>query len=172
MFIRTAAQMARAFGANFTALYVQTAEPAEKTPEDQARLQKHIRLAEQSGAEIVTTHSEDIALQIAEYARISEVTRIVIGKSMMDQGFFRKRRGWTERLTDLVPDLEIHIIPDSNIITIYLVGVMMTSILPSGYTCSVISSVISVVLFNYFLTEPSFQYQPASAEGRGCVGDF
>ena len=42
--IRTAAQMARAFGANFTALYVQTAEPAEKTPEDQARLQKHIRL--------------------------------------------------------------------------------------------------------------------------------
>ena len=216
--IRTAAQMARAFGANFTALYVQTAEPAEKTPEDQARLQKHIRLAEQSGAEIVTTHSEDIALQIAEYARISEVTRIVIGKSMMDQGFFRKRRGWTERLTDLVPDLEIHIIPDSNIITIYLVGVMMTSILTSGYTCSVISSVISVVLFNYFLTasdtvrvrfrlsgdlchhaghfhsdryacikikreckavcagcvpdENSFQYQPASAEGRGCVGDF
>ena len=152
--IRTAAQMARAFGANFTALYVQTAEPAEKTPEDQARLQKHIRLAEQSGAEIVTTHSEDIALQIAEYARISEVTRIVIGKSMMDQGFFRKRRGWTERLTDLVPDLEIHIIPDSNIITIYLVGVMMTSILTSGYTCSVISSLISVVLFNYFLTEP------------------
>lgn len=152
--IRTAAQMARAFGANFTALYVQTAEPAEKTPEDQARLQKHIRLAGQSGAEIVTTHSEDIALQIAEYARISEVTRIVIGKSMMDQGFFRKRRGWTERLTDLVPDLEIHIIPDSNIITIYLVGVMMTSILTSGYTCSVISSVISVVLFNYFLTEP------------------
>ena len=31
---------------------------------------------------------------------------------------------------------------------------MMTSILTSGYTCSVISSVISVVLFNYFLTEP------------------
>ena len=152
--IRTAAQMARAFGANFTALYVQTAEPAEKTPEDQARLQKHIRLAEQSGAEIVTTHSEDIALQIAEYARISEVTRIVIGKSMMDQGFFRKRREWTERLTDLVPDLEIHIIPDSNIITIYLVGVMMTSILTSGYTCSVVSSVASVVLFNYFMTEP------------------
>ena len=182
MFIRTAAQMARAFGANFTALYVQTAEPAEKTPEDQARLQKHIRLAEQSGAEIVTTHSEDIALQIAEYARISEVTRIVIGKSMMKQGYFHQRRVWTERLTDLVPDLEIHIIPDSdvyrryqkrkkfpewmelpswkelmltvlilaaatgigeiffrlgftdaNIITVYLFGVMLTSILTSGY---------------------------------------
>lgn len=201
--IRTAAQMAQAFQANFTALYVQTAEKTEKTPEDLSRLQKHIRLAEQSGAEIVTTHSEDIALQIAEYARISEVTRIVIGKSMMKQGYFHHRRVWTERLTDLVPDLEIHIIPDSdvyrnyrkrktvrdwmdlpswkelmitalllaaatgigeiffrlgftdaNIITVYLVSVMVTSILTSGYTCSVISSVASVVLFNYFLTEP------------------
>ena len=201
--IRTAAQMAQAFQAGFTALYVQTAEKTEKTPEDLARLQKHVRLAEQSGAEIVTTHSEDIALQIAEYARISEVTRIVIGKSMMKQGYFHQRRVWTERLTDLVPDLEIHIIPDSdvyrryqkrkkfpewmelpswkelmltvlilaaatgigeiffrlgftdaNIITVYLFGVMLTSILTSGYTCSVISSVISVVLFNYFLTEP------------------
>ena len=63
MFIRTAAQMARAFGANFTALYVQTAEPAEKTPEDQARLQKHIRLAEQSGAEIVTARTLPCRLQ-------------------------------------------------------------------------------------------------------------
>ena len=201
--IRTAAQMAQAFQAGFTALYVQTAEKTEKTPEDLARLQKHVRLAEQSGAEIVTTHSEDIALQIAEYARISEVTRIVIGKSMMKQGYFHQRRVWTERLTDLVPDLEIHIIPDSdvyqryqkrkkipewmelpswkelmltvlilaaatgigeiffrlgftdaNIITVYLFGVMLTSILTSGYTCSVVSSVASVVLFNYFMTEP------------------
>lgn len=32
--IRTAAQMAQAFQAGFTALYVQTAEKTEKTPED------------------------------------------------------------------------------------------------------------------------------------------
>ena len=43
---------------------------------------------------------------------------------------------------------------DANIITVYLFGVMLTSILPSGYTCSVVSSVASVVLFNYFMTEP------------------
>ena len=177
--IRTAAQMAQAFQAGFTALYVQTAEKTEKTPEDLARLQKHVRLAEQSGAEIVTTHSEDIALQIAEYARISEVTRIVIGKSMMKQGYFHQRRVWTERLTDLVPDLELPSwkelmltvlilaaatgigeiffrlgFTDANIITVYLFGVMLTSILTSGYTCSVVSSVASVVLFNYFMTEP------------------
>ena len=43
---------------------------------------------------------------------------------------------------------------DANIITVYLFGVMLTSILTSGYTCSVVSSVASVVLFNYFMTEP------------------
>ena len=98
--IRTAAQMAQAFQAGFTALYVQTAEKTEKTPEDLARLQKHVRLAEQSGAEIVTTHSEDIALQIAEYARISEVTRIVTSfQTQMCTGDIRNEKnfwsGWS-----------------------------------------------------------------------------
>lgn len=205
--IWTAAQMAKAFAASFTALYVQTEEKTEektkKNRKDQERLQKHMRMAEQLGAEIVTTHSEDIALQIAEYARISEVTRIVIGKSMMKQGWYWPRKIWTERLTELLPDLEIHIIPDSdsyrsyrkkqgfleqvdlpswkellitglllaaatgigeiffrlgftnaNIITVYLVSVMLTSLFTSGYTCSVISSIVSVILFNYFMTEP------------------
>ena len=46
---------------------------------------------------------------------------------------------------------------------------MMTSILTSGYTCSVISSVISVVLFNYFLTEPRL---PLYAYGSGYPVTF
>ena len=172
MFIRTAAQMARAFGANFTALYVQTAEPAEKTSGGSGKAAEAYppgRTERGGDCNDAQRGHCPADCRICENFRSNADCH---WKSMMDQGFFRKRRGWTERLTDLVPDLEIHIIPDSNIITIYLVGVMMTSILTSGYTCSVISSVISVVLFNYFLTEPSFQYQPASAEGRGCVGDF
>ncbi len=64
-----------------------------------ARLQKHVRLAEQSGAEIVTTHSEDIALQIAEYARISEVTRIVIEKQHDEAGLFSSAKG-VDRASD------------------------------------------------------------------------
>lgn len=35
--IRTAAQMAQAFQAGFTALYVQTAEKTEKTPEESGK---------------------------------------------------------------------------------------------------------------------------------------
>ena len=43
---------------------------------------------------------------------------------------------------------------ESNIITVYLLGVLLTSLFTKGYACSVICSVMSVVLFNYFLTVP------------------
>ena len=43
---------------------------------------------------------------------------------------------------------------DSNIITVYLLGVLLTSLFTRSYACSVISSVLSVILFNFFLTEP------------------
>ena len=97
--IRTAAQMAQAFQAGFTALYVQTAEKTEKTPEDLARLQKHVRLAEQSGAEIVTTHSEDIALQIAEYARIFRGDADCDWKEHDEAGLFPSAKG-VDRASD------------------------------------------------------------------------
>ncbi|MFR0797412.1 MAG: DUF4118 domain-containing protein [Oscillospiraceae bacterium] len=33
-------------------------------------------------------------------------------------------------------------------------GVLLTSAFTSGYTCGVLSAFLSVILFNYFLTEP------------------
>ena len=37
---------------------------------------------------------------------------------------------------------------------VYLLGVLLTSTFTSGYTCGVLSAFLSVLLFNYFLTEP------------------
>lgn len=72
--------------ARFTALYVQTG--AETISADKERLEAHIRYAEESGAEIVMTHGEDVALQIAEYAHLSGVTKIVIGQSSVIKSHF------------------------------------------------------------------------------------
>ena len=79
--VRMAGKMAQAFSGSLTALYVQTPEDANMNAEDTARLQVNMRLAQQLGAEIVTTHGEDVATQIAEYVRLSDVTKIVIGRS-------------------------------------------------------------------------------------------
>ena len=36
---------------------------------------------------------------------------------------------------------------DTNIVTIYILGVLITSILTDGYLCSIAGSILSVVLF-------------------------
>ena len=201
--VRMAGMMAQAFCGSFTALYVQTPEDAAMNAEDALRLQANIRLAQHLGAEIVTMHSEDVPTQITEYARLSGVTKIVIGRSGAQRRHFWSEPTLTERLIALAPEVEIHIIPDAevyknihrkrpmairpvlpsfrdllltvgllaaativgwiflrqgfasaNIIMVYLLGVLLTSAFTSGYTCGVLSAFLSVLLFNYFLTEP------------------
>ena len=201
--IRMAGKMAQAFCGSLTALYVQTPGDADMNAEDSVRLQANMCLGQQLGAEIVTTHGEDVATQIAEYVRLSDVTKIVIGRSGVQRRHFWSEPTLTERLITLAPDVDIHIIPDvdayksyrgkrlltirlafptawdllltigilatatvigwaflrlgfanANIIMVYLLGVLLTSAFTSGYTCGVLSAFLSVLLFNYFLTEP------------------
>ena len=201
--VRMAGKMAQAFCGSLTALYVQTPEDTVMNTADMSRLQANMRLAQQLGAEIVTTHGEDVPTQIAEYALLSDVTKIVIGRSGVQRPHFWSEPTLTERLIALAPDVDIYVIPDveayksyrrerlisirpafptalellltvgilvaatiigwgflrlgfanANIIMVYLLGVLLTSAFTSGYTCGVLSAFLSVILFNYFLTEP------------------
>ena len=203
--INMAAKMANAFPSRFTALYVRTGTKSEDL--DKEKLEEHIRYAEKMGAEIVMTHGVNIPVQIAEYARLSNVTQIVIGQSNARRNYFFSKATLTEKLIEIVPDIDIHIIPDAmktriyqkrpyvwyvekpsvkdyfltififvictligllfqkfhftdtNIVTIYILGVLLTSILTNGYLCSVAGSFLSVFLFCFFLTEPRMSFQ-------------
>ncbi len=112
--IRTAAKMARAFHGAFTALFVETPDTAAMNEEDKKRLHENIRLAQQLGADVETTHGEDISYQIAEFARLSGVTQVVVGRSMAARKSMFIKPTLTERLITAAPGLEIHVIPDSN----------------------------------------------------------
>ena len=83
--IRAAARMAEAFKGEFTALFVETSQSQKMDEEDRSRLRGHIRLAKKLGAKIETTCGDDIAFQISEFARLSGVTKIVIGRSMAER---------------------------------------------------------------------------------------
>lgn len=203
--ILTAAQMAKSIKARFTALYVQTGNVMKE--EDKKRLEEHIYFAKELGAGIVMTHGEDVPEQIVEYVRLSNVTKIVIGQSNARRNHFFSKQTLTEKLIRLVPDIDIHIIPDTigfknyrenhtisyigrpslkdicttififaictligwviqklqltdtNIVTIYLLGVLLTSILTDGYLYSIAGSILSVFLFCFFLTEPKMSFQ-------------
>lgn len=110
--IRTAARMAEAFHCGFTALFVETAETKELKGENLKRLRANMRLAEQLGARIATVYGEDPAMQIAEYAKVSGITKIVLGRTNHRSSPWMKNTMLIDRLTDLLEDVDIYIIPD------------------------------------------------------------
>ncbi|SHN87711.1 sensor histidine kinase [Desulfitobacterium chlororespirans] len=203
--IRTAARMADAFHGALTALFVETPGTQELTDKSKATLSENLRLAEQLGAQIATVYGEDIPAQIAEYAKASRVSKIVMGRS----GHIRRwlpKTNFVDRLTILAPTIDIYIIPDTqssfrlrspkllrpselspidsaksagillvctliglwffslgfseaNIITVYILGVLLNAILTRGRIYSAVSSILSVLVFNFFFTDPRFSFE-------------
>ena len=84
--VHTAAAMAAALHARFTALYVQNRILSDTS--DKKRLEEHIHFAEKLGAEIVTTHGENIPVQIAEYAHLSNVQKSLLDRAMQNEAIF------------------------------------------------------------------------------------
>ena len=48
---------------------------------------------------------------------------------------------------------------ESNIITVYILGVLLTAVSTNGHLYGAASSLISVAAFNFFFTEPRFSFQ-------------
>lgn len=113
--IRTASRMARAFKGRFTALYVETSAADEMSEDDQKRLGDNTHLARQLGAEVETVYGEDVPYQIAEFARLSGVSKLVIGRSAAARKGLFPRPSLTERLIALAPHLDIYVIPDASV---------------------------------------------------------
>lgn len=206
--IRTAARMARAFRGNFTALFVETAATAEMSEDDKKRLRDNIRLAGQLGAHIETVYGEDVPYQIAEFARLSGVSKIVIGRSTATRKSIFSKPTLTEHLIANAPNLDIHVIPDTgsgtvcqkhrnkmfhvtampvrdlvksilvllastlvgyvfytmgfseaNIVSVYIFGVLVISVITTSRFCGAIASIVSVLVFNFFFTVPRFTFR-------------
>ena len=203
--IRTAGMMAQAFHCSFTALFVQTPNYEAMSEEDRERLRAHTKLAEALGATVETVFGDDVSYQIAEYARLSGVTKIVIGRSAAARKHLWGKPTLTEKLIAIAPNMDIHIIPDANtdpayrsqkanrkvhpgilfrdwtvslaililatmvgyafskvgfteanIIAIYLLAVLLTSMATSTRSSYILSALASVLVFNFFFTSPQF----------------
>ncbi len=208
--LRTAARMANAFRGRFTALYVETPQTQNLGGKNQERLKANLKLAEQLGAKIATVYGEDIPYQIAEYAKASGISKIVLGRSRNKQWFFNRKQNFVDRLTALAPQIDIHIIPDytpayqklqkrnflqllsksqftlgdwaltagvlalcvllgfvflqlqfseANVITIFILGVLVISALTGSRVYGLLGSVGGVLLFNFFFTHPQFTFR-------------
>ncbi|MDY4222413.1 MAG: sensor histidine kinase KdpD [Candidatus Faecousia sp.] len=205
--IRTAARMARAFRGSFTALFVETPDFSAMGEADRNRLRENIHLAQQLGAAVETTYGDDVPYQIAEFARLSGVSKIVIGRSTVTRRSFFSKPALTERLIADAPNLDIHVIPDasvgntyperrnrahprdviplrdivksvlvllaatligyvfyalgfseSNIVSLYIFGVLVISVITTNRFCAAAASIVSVLIFNFFFTVPRLTF--------------
>lgn len=201
--IRNAARMAKAFHGSFTALFVETSSFTSMSDENKNRLRSNIHLAQQLGAAVETSYGDDVAFQISEFARLSGVSKIVVGRSSINKKTIFSKQTLTEKLIAYAPNLDIYVIPDNttssyreqkpnsekkqflpsdifksiailiaatligyifyqlgfseaNIITVYILGVLITAVMTTRRMYSLISSILSVLVFNFFFTVPRF----------------
>ena len=204
--VRTAAQMANAFQCAVTALFVDTPEFAQMSVENKQRLQENRVLAESLGARTETVYGEEIAYQIAEFARLAGVTQIVLGRSAVTRRKLFGKTPLTEQLIFYAPEIDIHIIPDyqikkqstyesvkkpffrdplqnilksvgilfaatilcfifdglgftdANMIMVYILAVLLIAVTTSQRIYSMVSSIASVLIFNFLFTSPRFSF--------------
>ncbi len=211
--IKAASRMAEAFHATLTALYIKPANYDALPEKDKSRLRNNIKYAEENGASITTIIGDDVPLQIAEYAHISNTTKIVVGRSGAKRRHFLGKMSLTEQIILNAPDVDVYIIPDSvadlkkqkekthitdqirptlkdailtllllmastglgliftlfgfsesNIITVFILGVLVISVITVSPFYSGIGSLASVLLFNWFFIEPKFSFHTYQTE--------
>ncbi|MDF2512280.1 MAG: histidine kinase [Herbinix sp.] len=115
--IRWTARTAEAFHAPWTVLYVESLQNRNLTKEQQKNLRDHMELAARLGAQIVTLSGIDVAATIAEYARLTGITNIVIGKSRRKKGITGLFKSDLEdQLIQELTNTEIYIIPDNDLV--------------------------------------------------------
>lgn len=212
--IRWTARAADAFHAHWVALYVERIDNNDLTKEQQKTIRTNLDLAEKLGAEIVTLSGHDIAESVSEYAKLSGITNIVVGKSRNKKSIRNLfELDFEDKLISLLPNIEIYIIPgstirrnykkprktipiknfnftwldftktmglltaatvlglglrrldigDQNIIMAYILSVLIISRITTGHVYGVIASVISVLAFNFFFTEPYYTFNTIQA---------
>lgn len=114
--IRWTERTAEAFQAPWTAVYVETMESEKLTDPEKQSLRENLILAERLGAEIVTLNGSDVATVVAEYAKLSGITNIVIGKSRTRKTISTLfKTSLEDRLIGMLSSIEVHIIPGNTL---------------------------------------------------------
>ncbi|MDU5333283.1 sensor histidine kinase KdpD [Enterococcus sp.] len=191
--IRWTARLAQGLGAEWTVIQIRT---QEETP-------TNIPLAEKLGAEVISIEEDDSFETIVEFAKMTGVTDIIMGKNLR-QPWYEKVfvEAFDDRLLKRLNDTELHLIPfneekqsfflktrkviegggkdlaialggvflativtelmqyihvgDQNLMLIYIFFILLVARMTSGYFWSALTSILSVLSFNWFFVEPLY----------------
>ena len=152
--IDTASRMAKVFNAEFTALYIESANKMSR--DNELRLQQNTEFARELGANIVTLSGEDIAFQVSEYAKKSQVTKIILGRSGYRPNRLFTPPNFVDKIIKYSPEIEIYIIPDKAQKMYFGQQENKKNKFSIFSYPGLTISILILLLFDYFFTEPRF----------------
>lgn len=203
--VRATKRMADRARAAWIAVHVIPPAGEKLRPDDEARLSRTLKLAEELGAEVLNLNTEnDVVTELLAFARGRNVSRLVIGRPRPRRFMVFGREHVTQRLIDQGGDFEITIVgpekkiasvgslrgrrltpgepptaylwaalvtvgafglaftvdwlfPVASLSLIFITGVVLVAV-RFGLGPSLLASVLSFGLYNYFFTEPYYSF--------------
>lgn len=93
--VRSAAQLARQLAVAWHAVYVETPALQRLDGARRERILQTVKLAQELGATTAVVHAQGIARALVEYARRNNLSKLVLGRGLLEPG----RRAWWPRRT-------------------------------------------------------------------------
>ena len=105
----------------------------------------------------------------------------IIPEDALEHTYYRNRNGRFRHTKPSIKDILISVLilfiatgtgilfqsfefSEANTITVYLLAVLLISVFTKSYLCNVVSSLLGVLLFNFFFTEPRFTFHAYEQE--------
>ncbi|MBV9078767.1 MAG: sensor histidine kinase KdpD [Methylobacteriaceae bacterium] len=108
--IRAAKRLADGLSAPWTALHVETARDRRLTPAERERLSRHLRLASELGATVMTAPATTVARGILDHTRATRSTQIVVGKAKRSRLFELLRGSVVDTLVRRSEGAAVHVV--------------------------------------------------------------
>jgi len=109
--VRGCARLAQGLHAPWDAVFIETPRWLRASPEEEARVDESLRLAESLGGRAVRLAGDDVARTVVEHARRHNTTKIIVGKP-------QNRRAWSK------PNLVDRVISISGPVDIYVINTL------------------------------------------------
>jgi len=105
--IRATRHLVSELHTTWLAVYVETPLDAKLEDVERERIQRHLQLAKELGAETLTVAGMNVAEQLVEVAKQYNVARIVVGRSKRLRGPLRFRNSLAEDIMELSPMIDV-----------------------------------------------------------------
>ncbi len=108
--VRATRRMAASLHAPWTALHVETPSTANLSATDAERLAQTLSLAERLGGQTATATGADLAEEVLQYARLHNISRIIVGKPNQPRWKELLGGSYVYELTRRSGDIDIYVI--------------------------------------------------------------